>query len=298
MADESSATSHLSVAMATQEIDKTQTTGVISKMSSASAGYGSDFYMRLGVVVIGVVGTAGNGLVLYALFASKQHKKHVLIVNQNILDLFGSFFLSVTFAVHMFNIPLSGELGYWLCMMLLSEILIWWGTNGSMINLAIITIDRYLMVVHPMFSKRWLRPWVIYSACALSWFVGILWNTPLVFHSTEVIDGICLSYVIADDDVANIANVIAYIVLFYFIILAIFIFCYWRILLVIRRQARVMASHSAAGPSNASQAPVTQDSVQRHQDHDPCQRIVRHYMAAIKYLHSTWRCRSTSIPII
>jgi len=253
MADESSATSHLSVAMTTQEIDRMQTTVVTSLMSSAFAGYASDFYMRLAVVFIGVVGTAGNGLVLYALFASKQHKKHVLIVNQNILDLFSSFFLSVTFGVQMFNIRLSGELGHWLCVMLLSELFIWCFTNGSMINLAIVTIDRYLMVVHPMFSKRWLRPWVIYSACALSWFVGILWAMLSVFYSTKVIDGFCVTFDF-DDDVADIAQNIAYIVLFCFIILAIFIFCYWRILLVIRRQARVMASHSAAGPSNASQA--------------------------------------------
>jgi len=221
-------------------------------MSSAFAGYASDFYMRLGVVVIGVVGTAGNGLVLYALFASKQHKKHVLIVNQNILDLFASFFLSVTFGVQLFNIPLSGELGHWLCMMLLSELLIWCFTNGSMINLAIVTIDRYLMIVYPTKSKRWVRPWVIYSACAVSWFVGISWAMPVVFYSAKVIGGICVVFAF-HDDVANIASSIAYIVLFYFIILAIFIFCYWRILLVIRRQARVMASHSAAGPSNASQ---------------------------------------------
>jgi len=253
MTDESSATSHLSVAIATQEIDKTQTTGVTSMMSSAFAGYISDFYIRLGVVIMGVVGTAGNGLVLYALFASKQHKKHMLIVNQNILDFFASFFLSVRYGVELFNVRLSGELGHWLCVMLLSDLPIWWGTNGSMINLAFVTIDRYLMIVHPMFSKRWLRPWVIYSASALSWFVAILWNTLVVFHSAKVIDGICLSYVF-DEDVANIAVVIADIMLFYFIILAIFIFCYWRILLVIRRQARVMASHSAAGPSNARQA--------------------------------------------
>jgi len=121
---------------------------------------------------------------------------------------------------------------------LLSEQLIWWGTKGSMINLAIVTIDRYLMIVHPTKSKRWLRPWVIYSACALSWFVGILWTTLLVFHSTKVINGICVSYVF-DDDVAQAATVIANLVFLYFIILDIFIFCYWRILLVIRRQARV-----------------------------------------------------------
>jgi len=157
--------------MATQEIDKTQTTGVTSMMSSAFTGYGAKFYVELAVVIMGVVGMAGNGLVLYALFASKQHKKHVLIVNQNILDLFSSFSLIVTYGVQMFNIPLSGELGHWLCMMLLSEIHVWWSSSGSRINLAIVTIDRYLMVVHPMFSKRWLRPcrYIRRVRCRGSW---------------------------------------------------------------------------------------------------------------------------------
>ena len=50
-----------------------------------------EFYFTWAVVVIGVVGTATNALILYALVASKQHKKHVLIVNQNALDLFSSF---------------------------------------------------------------------------------------------------------------------------------------------------------------------------------------------------------------
>jgi len=251
MAEESSTISHLSVAMTSKEIDKTQTADEYSMMSSFSIGY--EFYMQLAVVFIGIIGTAGNGLILYALFASKQHKKHLLIVNQNALDLFASFFLSVTYVVQMFNIRLSGELGYWLCITLLSEILIWVGTNGSMINLALITIDRYLMVVHPVLSKKWLRPWVIYSAVALAWFLAILYNTVYVLYSTEVIDGYCHSYVITDD-AANMAVIITYILFYYFIILVIFIFCYWYIVLAIRRQAKVMASHNAAGPRNASQA--------------------------------------------
>jgi len=249
MAEESSTISHLSVAMTSKESDKKQTTGDIT--SSFSTGH--EFYMRLAVVFIGIIGTAGNGLILYALFASKQHKKHLLIVNQNALDLFASFFLTVTYVVEMFNIRLSGELGHWLCVTLLSEVLIWFGTNGSMINLALITIDRYLMVVHPVLSRKWLRPWVIYSAVALAWFLAILYNTVYVLYSTEVIDGFCHSYMIVDDDAGNTAASITYFVFFHFLILVIFVFCYWRILLAIRRQARVMASHSAAGPSNASQ---------------------------------------------
>jgi len=252
MTEETSTTSHLSVAMTTDETNKPQTTDGNTIVSSSSV-IGSEFYMTLAVVVIGAVGTVGNALILYALFASKQHKKHLLIVNQNVLDLFASFFLCLTFAVRMFYVPLTGQLGHWLCVTFLSEILIWLGTNGSMINLGLITIDRYLMVVHPVRSKKWLRPWVIRSAMATAWLLSIVYNTVHVFHSTNVVDGDCVSYVIPNNDLANMAAIIAYILFFYFIILAIFLFCYWRILLAIRRQAKVMASHSAAGTSNARQ---------------------------------------------
>ena len=85
MSEESSTVSHLSVVMTTTEDNDTQTAGENSWANI-------HFYVVWAVVVIGVVGTAGNGLVLYALVASKQHKKNVLIVNQNALDLFSSFF--------------------------------------------------------------------------------------------------------------------------------------------------------------------------------------------------------------
>jgi len=45
-----------------------------------------EFYFQIAVLVIAVVGTAANALVLYALVASKQHKKNALIVHQNALD--------------------------------------------------------------------------------------------------------------------------------------------------------------------------------------------------------------------
>ena len=127
MTEESSTISHLSVVMTTKEEDKAQTAG--------EEWWAVDgFYMKLAVVLIGVVGTAGNALILYALVASKQHKKHVLIVNQNALDLFSSFFLIVTFAVKASNIKLDGALGYWLCMTFISNVIVWWGIIGSIVG--------------------------------------------------------------------------------------------------------------------------------------------------------------------
>jgi len=249
MTEESSTISHLSVAMTTEENDNTQTTGGNSMTSWTSIG-GLSFW-KCAVILNGVVGVAGNALILYALVASKQHKKHALIVNQNALDLFSSFFLVVNFAMEIPHIRLTGVLGHWLCMILISGNLYWGGTNGSMVNLAVITIDRYLKVVYPTRSRKWLRPWVIYSAMAFSWFVGIVYNTVVAFLTSAVIDGVCYGYIIFDSYAAEVASCIFYISFFYVLILAIFIFCYGRILVAIRRQARIMASHNTTGSSTA-----------------------------------------------
>jgi len=245
MSEESSTDPHLSVAMTTTNMSQI-TGGNMAPSSNAFA-----FYFHCALVATGVIGTATNGLILYALVASKQHKKHVLIVNQNVLDLFTCLFIVITSSLNLCKIHLTGSVGYWLCILFLSDFLIWCGANGSVINLASITVDRYLKVVHSTWSKTKLRNWMIYSAMAFSWIGSFTYNAALVFSTTVVIDGACYAFVMYASDAARIFEFFVNILSFYVIILLIFIFCYWRILIVIRRQASVMASHAAAGPSTA-----------------------------------------------
>ena len=243
---EGSTTSHLSAAMATKEVDTTQTSGMTSSSLSDAT-----FYVYCARLVIGVVGTVGNALTLYALLASKQHKKHAMIVNQNALDLFCSFFLILTSVVRLCNIRLTGVFGYWLCITVLSEVFVAWGVYGSRINIALIAIDRYLKIVYPTWSKKMLRPWVIYSAIAFAWCVGVVILAPLLFETTAVIGGECWAFRLYKSYDAKMAARIFILSLFYVTILAILFFCYWRILVKVRRQTRVMAGHSAAGSSTA-----------------------------------------------
>jgi len=243
MTEESPATSHLPVAMTTTEVDEMHGT---ENTTTSSVSRSSGFYFQYAVIAIGIVGTAANALILYALVASKQHKKHVLIVNQNVFDLFSSIFLVITYAMEICNIPLIGLLGYWVCMIILSDFLIWCGIIGSVINLAIITIERYLKVVHPFWSKKKLHRWVIYSAMAFAWIAAITKNAGVVFPTSALIDGVCYVAVNWESKTAKLIHLFWHVVSFYVIILLIFIFCYWRILIVIRRQAKVMAAHGSS----------------------------------------------------
>jgi len=242
MSEESLTTSHLSGAETTMEV--TQIASEYNTMSPSLL----IVSFEGAVLVIGLVGTAANALILYGLVASKEHKKHVLIFNQNALDLFTGIFLVIGYAVRLCNIRLTGSLGYWLCTILLSDALIWAGMTGSTINLASITVERYLKVVHPVWSQK-LRSWVIYSTAAFAWISSIIYNVALVFPTTEVTDGICYAYSIWINETVRVIHITWYLMSFYVIILVIFILGYWRILVVIRRQARVMAGHSAPGSS-------------------------------------------------
>jgi len=159
MSEASSTVSHLSVVMTTAQGEMSQTTGGNGVTSSSSRG--AAVYFQSAVLIIGVIGTAANGLVLYALVASKQHQKHVMIVNQNALDLYSCIFLIVTYGLKLFNVRLSGSLGYWLCMLILNENLLWCGVYGSFCNLTVIAVERYLKVVHPVWCQNHLRKWMI-----------------------------------------------------------------------------------------------------------------------------------------
>jgi len=220
--------------MTTLEAADARTTATNGNIMASPFSIDIEFYFEIAVIIIGVVGTAGNALVLYALVASKQHKKYALIVNQNALDLFSSLFLVATYTVRLFNVYLRGVLGYWLCMILLSECPMWSCINGSIVNLAAVTVDRYLKIVHPIWSRKWLRPAVIRSAMAFAWIFGLVYNVIVVFNTSVVVDGVCYAFMYFVNDFARTMYGAWYFLTFYALILVIFLFCYGRILVAIR----------------------------------------------------------------
>jgi len=147
MSGEKSTVSHLFDVMTTDQGDMTDTTGENGVTSSLSRD-GAAWYFACFVVIIGIIGIAANGLILYAMVASKQHKKQALIFNQNAIDLYCCVFLVILYGLKFFNIHLTGSLGYWLCMFLFSDSLLFYGLYASLFNLMFISIERYLKVVH------------------------------------------------------------------------------------------------------------------------------------------------------
>jgi len=211
------------VVMTTEQVYISPTTADDNTATSWSP-LGVDLYFEVAVVVIGTVGAAANALILYAMVASKQHKKQVLIVNQNALDLVACVFLIVIYMVKISNIYLTGSCGYWLCMLLLSENLLWFAIDGSMVNLAIIAVERYLKIVHPIWSKSKKHRRLIYMSMACQWSSSFVYNMALTFTTSAVLDGVCYGVVVWKNHVAKIIHGVWHFLFFYAVILLIFMY--------------------------------------------------------------------------
>jgi len=196
------------------------TTG--SGMTSSSS-EGAGLYVYCALLVITMVGTAANGLVLYGLIASKQHKKHVLILNQNMLDLVNCLFLSVDFSLRLCDVFLSGILEDWRCVVLFGAAGAWGAYVGSMINLAAISIERYLKIVHHAWAKKRLRKWMIYSAVAFAWIGGIVLTAAVNIPTFGVVEGVCYTHRVFKSQASEVAFWVWEFLYFYVIILLIFV---------------------------------------------------------------------------
>jgi len=214
-----------------------------------------EFIFHYAVIAIGMFGTAANAMVLYALIAenARETKKRIinlLIINQNLLDFSSCLLLTITFSIG--TRITTGPLAYFICTIFITQSAMYSALYGSVINLTAVTIERYLKVVHPFWSKKNLKRWMIHAAMVFAWIGGILFVMPAVFTTTILVHGMCLSYYVWQSPAARMVYTAAANLLFFFIPLVTFIYCYGRIVIVMRRQMRVMAGHNAEGSAQMS----------------------------------------------
>jgi len=130
MTEESSTASHLSVAMTT--IGMTQITR--GNAATSSSTHGIYFYFQIAVLVIGVLGTAANALVLYALHGGLQTAPVARAIGAPECSRSSHQFLHDGH-LHDKALQYSPHRICWLLAVhddsLLSDCLAWWGTIAS-----------------------------------------------------------------------------------------------------------------------------------------------------------------------
>lgn len=200
------------------------------------------------VISIGAVGTFANGAVLSVLFEATHEKKqivNILLINQISLDMFSCFWLVIVYSVKMSDIYLTGQSGFWLCVFIHSESFIWLGLLASIINLVSVAVERYAMIVHPIWHKTHFTRRKVYAIVALAWIYPLAQVEAATASTSIVVNGQCLPLQNWPSYEMKVLFGAYGFVCYYLIALSILIYCYSRILVSIRQQSRVFATQQA-----------------------------------------------------
>jgi len=228
--------------------------------SSLQLALAIEFYFQYIIIAIGVFGTVANTLVLYALIKhhlaeTKKRAINLMIINQNVIDLTCSVLLVITFIVRVMlnHIYLTGTLGFVVCAVVITENAVYCGLNASVFNLIALTVERYLKIVFLVWSKTYLKQWMVRVAMVFVWIAGAVSIMPVAFVTSVVEDGICWPYCVWQPGVKLIFELFRFVAFFLFPLI-IFVYCYGHIAITLKRQAKVMAGHGHQSQLRSQQA--------------------------------------------
>ncbi|XP_072180650.1 octopamine receptor beta-2R-like [Diadema setosum] len=144
---------------------------------------------------IGVVGILGNGLCFFVLrLQSKTNNTNWLIVNQCSTDLITSVLLiAATVHLQWFAAPpttpgLAAEL---YCRLWDSRIIYFTGFAISSFNLTLISLERYLAVLHPILYMTKFKRRTMYTMAAVSWLTAPILQAVMLFVQFDFDSGQC-----------------------------------------------------------------------------------------------------------
>ena len=209
--------------------------------------------------IIGILGILGNGLVLVVLLTHKSSRArivNILVINQSIVDFLTSWCFIVTYISKSVSKSYAGK-GAWWCYVMDNDVGIWMLLTVSTSSLMIITMERYLMVIHPIFYRNKvtrnrilaviiITAW-LFSSCLMGSF-----NYPLAI----VKDGACIPQGYWPSvTLAKFFSSLIF-VLYFLSPVCLFLLCYGHMLWVIMRRYKVQptvteTAHNGDAPKHS-----------------------------------------------
>ena len=207
-------------------------------------------------LAIGVLGMTDNSFVAMVLLTARDLRgttTNMFIINQSLIDFSASFFIVVTNFFRDVSIIPAGVGREIFCRLWLTNMPIWGFFISSTYNLVGMTLDRYYALVHPLKHTMSFTKKRVGMIMAFAWLVGP------GFYLMYTVD---TSYM-PDPETCSVINKwpslvwqktagILITTFQYFIPLAIIIYCYGRIILVLRKSAKPTNSGGGRSESTSS----------------------------------------------
>ncbi|KAG9340374.1 hypothetical protein JZ751_021487 [Albula glossodonta] len=219
-----------------------------------SSGFGvAGVLIPLIYITVCIIGLGGNTLVIHIVlrYSKTESVTNIYILNLAIADelfMLGLPFLAVQNVLH------SWPFGSFMCRLVMTVD----GINQftSIFCLTVMSIDRYLAVVHPIRSSRWRRPQVAKAVNGTVWAVSFMVVLPVVIFADVLKEGgICNIIWPQPADIWRAAFIIYTSTVGFFCPLLVICLCYLMIVVKIRSSGKKV--HATSTKRRKSERKVT-----------------------------------------
>jgi hypothetical protein len=125
------------------------------------------------ILFIAILGCVANAAVLCVLIGSNKSLRgtvNFFVISQTFLDMLTCFLMSISTIAGFLRVSKSSRP---MCILIGGGITTMLPLNASIMNMVIITLERYVKIVHPIYHRNHFRRWMTYAAVALCWIDGL-----------------------------------------------------------------------------------------------------------------------------
>ena len=190
-------------------------------------------------IVIGCIGVIANGIIVIIIVGfTSMHKQlgNIFVVNQNIIDCLSSLLLTCQ-TISLFSMPIlvEGQLvSEMYCRLWQTGWLYWSLFVSSTYNVVVLTIERYLKIVHPIVHKNSFTLWKAKILLVVIWLFGFAFEAAVGVSSTTVQGSQCLIVAIWPNVIIQQMTGYLTVAVLYFIPTLVFTFCYTKMIRSLR----------------------------------------------------------------
>ena len=194
-------------------------------------------YMYTIVAFMGIMGNLFIAVIFATSIQLKKREENFLLFHQSIIDSITGVMLILSFATNLSHVAYTGRLGNFICKYWMSATPLWTALQASICNLVIITLERYVEIVHPVFHKNYYNRRILYISIAFSWVFASGTSVMFVVFKTGVRNGLCQNRIDWPSVTMMKFNITFNLLIKYLLPLAIFIYCYVHMIINLRRSA-------------------------------------------------------------
>jgi len=85
----------------------------------------------------------------------------------------------------------TGVLRHLVCLLLDNDAVTASAIYGSVYGLVVITVERYVKIVHPVAHRNHYRHWMTYVGVATPWLIGLVTSFVPSLTTAKFVDGTC-----------------------------------------------------------------------------------------------------------